>query len=82
MGSEQQVIAQALGIAQGRVSKCIREIVRRSYPHPELDPDVLVRQQKEKIVIWYVCAGMGVSHRQTPFVLSGDGLLIPLYPEC
>ena len=50
--------------------------MRRAYPHPELDPDVLVRQQKEKTVICYVCAEMGVPSQQTPFVLSGYGSLI------
>jgi len=82
MCSKQKVNAQALGIAQGTASGCLREIVRRAYPHPELDPDVLVRQQKEKAVICYVCAEMGVPSQQTPFVLSGYGSLIPLYPEC
>ncbi len=82
MGSKQKVIAQALGIAQGTISKVLREIVRRAYPHPELDPDVLVRQYKDKTVICYMCAEMGVPSQQISFVLSGYGSLIPLYPEC
>jgi hypothetical protein len=75
MGSKQKVIAQALGIAQGTVSKVPkkREIVIRAYPHPELDSDALVRQQQDNTVVCYVYADMGVPSQQTPFVLSGYG---------
>ena len=60
----------------------LREVVRRAYPTLELDPDVLVRRQKEKTVICYVCDEMDVQSLQTPFVLSRYASLIILYPEC
>ncbi len=71
--------AQAIGIAQGTVSNVLK---RTCVPNTELDPDVLVRQHKEKTVICYVCAEMGVPCQQTTFVLSDYGPLITLYPEC
>ena len=51
--------------------------MRRAYSPLELDPDVPVRQPKDKTVIWYVCAEMGVPSQQIPFVLSTYGSLIP-----
>ncbi len=73
MGSKQKVIDQALGITQGTVSKVHKINRERAYTHPKLDPDVLVRRPKEKTVICYVCAAMGVPSQQTPFVLVGYG---------
>ena len=63
MVSKQKVIAQALGIAHGTVSK-------------------VLKRKRETGVICYVRAEMGVPRQQTPFMLSGYGSLIPLYPEC
>jgi len=78
MGSKQKVIAQALGIAQGTVSKVLKRNRETGEPtHPELNPDVLVRQQKGKTVICYVYAEIGVPSQQKPFVLSGYGSQYP-----
>ena len=82
MGSKHKVVAQALGIAQGTVSEVLKRNRETGVNTPTARPEVLVRQQKEKTVICYVCAEIGVPSQQTPFVLSGYGSLISLYTEC
>ena len=78
MGSKHKVIAQALGIVQGTVSKVLKINRETGVPTPRDRPG-RPRKTAERE---HVCAEMGVPSQQKPFVLSGYGSLISLYPEC
>ena len=81
-GFQTEVIVQALGLAQGTVSKVLKRNREMVVPTLKARPGRPCKTTEREDRYLVLCAEMGVPSQQTPSVLSGDGSLIPLYPEC